>query len=144
MVMKCFYIQNQHKTLNVWRVFLFYANHRVAFEFREFPTLPFFSATATIVLNETHSKAYCRPMLIWCDNWLPRVPISTISFWWFFPFLLQYRTDPLGYLSHIVGYEGKGSLTSYLRDRVWALSLAAGNAEDGFENNEVELECCTS
>ena len=57
--------------------------------------------------------------------------------------MLQYRTDPLGYLSHIVGYEGKGSLTSYLRDRVWALSLAAGNAEDGFENNEVELESKT-
>ena len=51
--------------------------------------------------------------------------------------LKKYRTDPLGYLSHIVGYEGKGSLTSYLRNKVWALSLAAGCAEDGFEMNQV-------
>ena len=57
---------------------------------------------------------------------------------WSLPSMLKkYRTDPLGYLSHIVGYEGKGSLTSYLRNKVWALSLAAGCAEDGFEMNQV-------
>ena len=57
---------------------------------------------------------------------------------WSLPSLLKkYRTDPLGYISHIVGYEGKGSLTSYLRNKVWALSLAAGCAEDGFEMNQV-------
>ena len=37
--------------------------------------------------------------------------------------------------SCITGHEGKGSLISYLRRKVWALALTAGNAGDGFEYN---------
>ncbi len=47
----------------------------------------------------------------------------------------KYRNKPLHYLSWIIGHEGKGSLIAYLRKKVWALSLTAGNAGDGFEQN---------
>ena len=55
---------------------------------------------------------------------------------WALPPLLQhFKSKPLHYLSHLVGHEGRGSLMSALRRRVWALSLTAGNAGDGFEFN---------
>merc|ERR1712106_866827 len=38
-------------------------------------------------------------------------------------------------MAWILGHEGKGSLISFLRKKVWALSLTAGNAGDGFEYN---------
>ena len=47
----------------------------------------------------------------------------------------RYREKPLHYLSWLVGHEGKGSLLSFLKRKVWALSLTAGNAGDGFELN---------
>jgi len=47
----------------------------------------------------------------------------------------HYRIKPLHYLAHLLGHEGKGSLVSFLRRKVWALSLTAGNAGDGFEYN---------
>ena len=51
------------------------------------------------------------------------------------PLQSEYRKKPLHYLSWVIGHEGKGSLISYLRKNVWALSLTAGNAGDGFEHN---------
>jgi len=55
---------------------------------------------------------------------------------WALPPLLQhFKSKPLNYLSHLIGHEGRGSLMSALRRRVWALSLTAGNAGDGFEFN---------
>merc|ERR1719430_2559330 len=51
------------------------------------------------------------------------------------PLLEHYKSKPLHYLSHLIGHEGRGSLMSALRRRVWALSLTAGNAGDGFEFN---------
>ena len=51
------------------------------------------------------------------------------------PLLHKYKSKPLHYLSTIIGHEGKGSLISYLRRKVWALQLCAGNALDGFEMN---------
>jgi len=47
----------------------------------------------------------------------------------------QFRVDPINYISYIVGYEGKGSLISHLRKKVWALSLYAGNDGSGSEDN---------
>lgn len=41
----------------------------------------------------------------------------------------HYRVKPLHYLSWIIGHEGKGSLISYLRKKIWALSLTAGKKE---------------
>ena len=37
-----------------------------------------------------------------------------------------YREKPLSYLGNILGHEGKGSLLSYLKEKGWAESLAAG------------------
>ena len=55
--------------------------------------------------------------------------------WALRPLQSEYRKKPLHYLSWVIGHEGKGSLISYLRKNVWALSLTAGNAGDGFEHN---------
>jgi len=46
-----------------------------------------------------------------------------------------YKVKPLHYMAWILGHEGKGSLVSFLRRKVWGLSLTAGNAGDGFEYN---------
>jgi len=46
-----------------------------------------------------------------------------------------YKVKPLHYMAWILGHEGKGSLVSFLRKKVWGLSLTAGNAGDGFEYN---------
>ena len=51
------------------------------------------------------------------------------------PALHLYKEKPLHYLAWLVGHEGRGSLVSFLRRKVWALSLTAGNAGDGYENN---------
>jgi len=51
------------------------------------------------------------------------------------PTLHLYKVKPLHYIAWILGHEGKGSLISFLRKKVWALSLTAGNAGDGFEYN---------
>jgi len=51
------------------------------------------------------------------------------------PTLHLYKVKPLHYLAWILGHEGKGSLVSFLRKKVWGLSLTAGNAGDGFEYN---------
>ena len=42
------------------------------------------------------------------------------------PMHSHYKIKPLHYLSWTIGHEGKGSLISYLRKKVWALSLTAG------------------
>ena len=38
----------------------------------------------------------------------------------------HWQQRPTGYLSHLVGHEGKGSLLSRLKARGWAASLSAG------------------
>lgn len=55
--------------------------------------------------------------------------------WALSPSLHLYKIKPLHYMAWIIGHEGKGSLISYLRKKVWALSITAGNAGDGFEFN---------
>jgi len=51
------------------------------------------------------------------------------------PTLHLYKVKPLHYMAWILGHEGKGSLVSFLRKKVWGLNLTAGNAGDGFEYN---------
>lgn len=36
-----------------------------------------------------------------------------------------------------MGYEGKGSLISYLREKMWCLGIFSGNTERGFEHNSM-------
>lgn len=43
----------------------------------------------------------------------------------------RYKTKPLTYLSHLLGYEGKGSLLSYLKRQGWITALSAGGGING-------------
>ncbi|KAK2144641.1 hypothetical protein LSH36_740g00013 [Paralvinella palmiformis] len=55
---------------------------------------------------------------------------------WSLPTLVnEYQSKPLSYLGFLVGHEGKGSIMSYLRKRMWAVDLEGGNNESGFEHN---------
>ncbi len=42
-----------------------------------------------------------------------------------------YRTKPLTFLSHLLGYEGKGSLYAWLRNQGWINTLSAGSGVGG-------------
>lgn len=48
-----------------------------------------------------------------------------------------YKLKPLEYISSLIGDEGKGSLISYLRKRLWALALYVGNGQTGAEQNSI-------
>ncbi|XP_042206684.1 nardilysin-like [Homarus americanus] len=55
---------------------------------------------------------------------------------WALPSLLKYyHTKPLHYVSHLIGHEGRGSILSCLKKKVWAVGLYSGNDESGFEHN---------
>ncbi|CAG9861964.1 unnamed protein product [Phyllotreta striolata] len=55
---------------------------------------------------------------------------------WCLPSLLhKYRSKPMQYVSYLLGDEGKGSLLSYLKRRMWAISAQAGNEESDSEHN---------
>ncbi|GBP39357.1 Nardilysin [Eumeta japonica] len=45
----------------------------------------------------------------------------------------EYQSKPHQYISHLLGHEGKGSLLSYLRKKVWALGIYTGNSESGID-----------
>ncbi|XP_063217642.1 nardilysin-like [Bacillus rossius redtenbacheri] len=64
--------------------------------------------------------------------------INKLYITWALPsFVHMYRSKPHQVISSALGYEGKGSLISYLRKKVWALDLEAGNSEDDFEHNSM-------
>lgn len=48
-----------------------------------------------------------------------------------------YKSKPHQYVSWIIGYEGKGSLISYLRRKMWCLGIFSGNEESGFEHSSM-------
>ncbi|WP_299734308.1 insulinase family protein [uncultured Endozoicomonas sp.] len=50
-----------------------------------------------------------------------------------------YQLKPLGYLARVVGYEGKGSLHSYLKDRGWIDSLASYGSDLPGEYSEFNI-----
>jgi len=80
---------------------------------------------------KTNPSKFCR-----LYKMTPIQNIFQVDINWALPPLLdKYKTKPLHYLSTIIGHEGKGSLISFLRKKVWALQLSAGNALDGFELN---------
>ncbi|CAH2093913.1 unnamed protein product [Euphydryas editha] len=47
--------------------------------------------------------------------------------------LSEYESKPHQYISYLLGHEGKGSLLSYLRNKVWALGIYTGNSESGID-----------
>jgi len=42
-----------------------------------------------------------------------------------------YATKPLTYISHLLGYEGKGSLFGYMKRQGWITALSAGGGNNG-------------
>ncbi|GAA5953870.1 hypothetical protein JCM3765_000674 [Sporobolomyces pararoseus] len=53
-----------------------------------------------------------------------------------------YSTKPGGFLSHLIGHEGKGSILSLLKEKGWAngMSAGAGNGANGFEFFKINVD----
>ncbi|KAK3870248.1 hypothetical protein Pcinc_024512 [Petrolisthes cinctipes] len=67
---------------------------------------------------------------------IPTKEYHSVEIVWALPSLKKhYRTKPLHYVGHLLGHEGKGSILSYLKKKVWAVGLYSGNDETGFEHN---------
>ncbi|GMS80835.1 hypothetical protein PENTCL1PPCAC_3010, partial [Pristionchus entomophagus] len=66
-----------------------------------------------------------------CGRFVQAVPIKdmrTLSMSFPMPDLTnEYKTNPCGYLSHLLGHEGEGSVMSYLKKRGWISSFSAGH-----------------
>lgn len=68
----------------------------------------------------------------------PVKDINTLCLTWVLPSTLhQYKSKPLTYLSWVIGHEGKGSLVSFLRKRMWCFSLTSSGGGDGTEENSI-------
>ncbi|KAJ4782768.1 Insulinase (Peptidase family M16) family protein [Rhynchospora pubera] len=52
--------------------------------------------------------------------------------WPITPGIRHYKEGPCGYISHLIGHEGEGSLFSVLKKLGWAISLAAGEGEQSY------------
>ena len=50
-----------------------------------------------------------------------------------------YKTKPLGFLAHLLGYEGSGSLLSQLKNEGLVNTLSAGTGSNGYNFNEFTL-----
>ncbi|KAL4236298.1 Nrd1 complex RNA-binding subunit [Mactra antiquata] len=46
-----------------------------------------------------------------------------------------YRTKPLDYISNLLNHEGKGSIYSHLKKKMWAVELLGGNTGEGYDMN---------
>ncbi|XP_042887210.1 nardilysin-like isoform X2 [Penaeus japonicus] len=67
---------------------------------------------------------------------IPMKEYHSVEINWALPsYLKHYKTKPLHYISHLLGHEGKGSILSYLKKKVWAVGLYSGNDGSGFEHN---------
>ncbi|CAB3380047.1 Hypothetical predicted protein [Cloeon dipterum] len=70
----------------------------------------------------------------------PVKDIQEVQLTWSLPSMLnKYKSKPERYASWVIGYEGKGSLIEYLRKKVWALELVAGNEDSGSDHNSYYL-----
>ncbi|XP_012257789.2 nardilysin-like [Athalia rosae] len=68
----------------------------------------------------------------------PVKDVCQIELTWTMPSLLHlYKCKPHQYVSWIIGHEGKGSLISYLRKKMWCLDIFSGNGESGFEHSSM-------
>ncbi len=52
-----------------------------------------------------------------------------------------YRSKPLSYIAHLLGYEGKGSLMLALKEKGWITSLSAGGGTSGSNYREFTINC---
>ncbi|KAL4712331.1 hypothetical protein ACJJTC_001492 [Scirpophaga incertulas] len=64
----------------------------------------------------------------------PASDTSEVNITWCMRSLIsEYQSKPHQYISYLLGHEGKGSLLSYLKKKVWALSIYTGNSESGID-----------
>ncbi|XP_052752043.1 nardilysin-like [Galleria mellonella] len=64
-------------------------------------------------------------------------PVSDVTevhlTWCMRSLISEYESKPHQYISYLLGHEGKGSLLSYLRKKVWALDIYTGTSENGYD-----------
>lgn len=66
------------------------------------------------------------------------LPFLQIELTWSMPSMHDlYKIKPHHYIAWIIGHEGKGSLISYLRKKMWCLDIYSGNSESGFEHSSM-------
>lgn len=53
----------------------------------------------------------------------------------------HYRSKPLSYFAHLLGYEGEGSLMVALKEQGWITSLSAGGGTSGSNYREFTISC---
>ncbi|XP_046617809.1 nardilysin-like [Neodiprion virginianus] len=68
----------------------------------------------------------------------PVKDVCQVELTWALPSLHHlYKSKPHQYVSWIIGHEGKGSLISYLRKKMWCLDIFSGNGESAFEHTSL-------
>ncbi|GJQ75861.1 hypothetical protein Trydic_g17927 [Trypoxylus dichotomus] len=68
----------------------------------------------------------------------PVKEVIQVDITWPLPSLLHmYKSKPHQYVSWLIGHEGKGSLLSFLKKKVWALGIFSGNDESGSDHNSI-------
>ncbi|CAA6669259.1 unnamed protein product [Spirodela intermedia] len=88
-------------------------------------------------------------MPIWKAGMLYRLEaikdVHVLDLTWTLPCLhKEYLKKPEGYISHLMGHEGKGSLLSFLKAKGWATSLSAGVGDEGTNRSSVAYIFVTS
>ncbi|XP_050307401.1 nardilysin [Anthonomus grandis grandis] len=69
---------------------------------------------------------------------IPSKNVCQVDITWAFPSLLnKYKSKPQHILSFLIGDEGKGSLLSYLKKKLWVIGSRVGNTESGIEHNSL-------
>lgn len=68
----------------------------------------------------------------------PVKDVCTMDLTWFMPSIRHhYKVKPTEYMCWFLGHEGKGSLLSALRQKVWALEINSGVTETDFDCNSL-------
>lgn len=68
----------------------------------------------------------------------PVKDINHLDLTWVLPSTLKmYRSKPLNHLSWVIGHEGKGSILSYLRKKLWGFDIIVSGGGDGTEENSI-------
>ncbi|KZC14573.1 Nardilysin [Dufourea novaeangliae] len=68
----------------------------------------------------------------------PIKDICQVELTWSMPSMHDlYKSKPHQYVSWVIGHEGKGSLISYLRKKMWCLDIYSGNDDSGFVHSSM-------
>ncbi|KAH8365582.1 hypothetical protein KR093_002263, partial [Drosophila rubida] len=68
----------------------------------------------------------------------PMEDVCKLELTWVLPPMRNYyRCKPDAFIAHLLGYEGVGSLCSYLRRRLWCMSVMSGVGSGSFDTNSI-------